>query len=124
MSRRKSDREVAAIYAIELPNGEWYVGATTDFLKRCADHKAHIRNGDHHNPVIRFLSKTHSEEDFKFHILERVDSGADLFTTSRRLCRAEKEWHDAYEAIGRKVVAKKNSPYRWIKFPTTEPSPR
>jgi predicted GIY-YIG superfamily endonuclease len=66
----KRGENFAAIYKFTLDNGFFYVGGTKKIAKRMSQHRAHIRDGNHADNVMKAVEGCNT---MTFEILERVD---------------------------------------------------
>jgi hypothetical protein len=56
-----------------MPTGDVYFGSAVNLQKRRHNHFKMLRDGDHSNPIMRELSKTHPPEDFEFRTMVICD---------------------------------------------------
>lgn len=80
--------KLMCVYKIEhVATGDCYVGGTTDFQRRCWDHKSRLRRGAHRSANLQRTWNTHMEKAFAFSILEIV-------TERGTLLAREQHWMD------------------------------
>jgi len=68
-----------------VPTGDVYFGSTGNLQSRRNHHIHRLRKGDHENPTIRELSKTHSPDDFEFQTLLYCSEDERLYFEQRMM---------------------------------------
>ena len=75
-------------FIINLYNGKYYVGSTTNFKRRWKDHRYYLGNNNHHCILLQRAWNKYGSEAFQFTIVEIVD---DTF----KLLEIEQLWINA-----------------------------
>jgi group I intron endonuclease len=69
---------ISGIYKIEnLINGKIYIGSTCNFKQRKSDHYKTLRGNKHDNPHLQNAWNKYGEKNFKFEVVEYVESIAE-----------------------------------------------
>lgn len=72
---------IQGIYGIiNLKNGKFYVGSSTDIKKRWKQHIDNLRRDNHCNPHLQAAWHKYGRGAFSLYILERVESEGDLIS--------------------------------------------
>lgn len=80
----------AVIYKIiNLTNGKFYIGSTTDTKNRFRKHKRLLNSNTHHCPHLQAAWNKYGESNFIFKVVE-------LITDATRLAALEQEWLDEF----------------------------
>jgi predicted GIY-YIG superfamily endonuclease len=66
-------KKICGVYAIETPNGNAYVGSSTNIFGRWCGHRYHLRRGTHHSERLQAAYRKH-ENALLFRIVEECSS--------------------------------------------------
>lgn len=73
----------SGIYGIKnTVSGKWYIGQTTNLLKRIYGHSSKLINGKHNNAHLQSSFNKYGRDSFEFHVLE--ECGADMLDIRER----------------------------------------
>ena len=77
----------SGIYRItNMKTGHFYIGQTSNFMRRWAEHRKELEKGMHHNERLQYEWSIYGAASFKFEVVERCEVG--------RLNEREKWWID------------------------------
>lgn len=63
--------EISGIYGIyNKAKGIWYIGQSSDVLRRFGNHKSNLRHNNHENKHLQRAFNKYGEDAFVFQILE------------------------------------------------------
>lgn len=79
--------KIAAIYKIESPSGNCYIGSTVNYKLRHSQHLSAMRNGKHHAHAVQSACDKYGCDNLKFTVLEYV-------LTIEKLIEIEQYWID------------------------------
>jgi group I intron endonuclease len=82
--KRMAREKISGIYCIEnLVNHQIYIGCASNIYKRWTEHKSLLRGNSHRNYFLQNSWNKHSEQNFRFFIVEVCDVGI-MFKLERR----------------------------------------
>jgi group I intron endonuclease len=86
------------IYKITcLSNKKIYIGSTVKLVNRIQQHKWHLKNNRHHNPILQSSYNKYGSDQFEYEIIESCDE--------KSLIQREQYWMDFYKAtLGFNIV--------------------
>lgn len=88
MKKRPTYRDGGIYVIVHIVSARRYAGCTNNLARRFTHHRTRLRNGFHINPVLQRDWATYGESAFKFEIVERFQTEADVwrrFHTERTL---------------------------------------